>query len=337
MKQPNPTRRTLLSAGIAGAATLAAPMFIRNARAQSLVKVSYQTGWLAQAEHGGYYQALATGLYRDAGLDVDIRKGGPQMNVNAIFLAGNVDFCESDSFRMLAFAQEQLPGVAVAAFFQKDPRVLLSHPGMGNDSLPALKGKPVLIATAGRQTYWLWLKSKFGFTDEQSRPYTFNIAPFLNDKQSTMQGFITSEPFAVREAGVKPVIHLLADQGFDNYSSVLCASPKMIQDRPDVVKRFVDATIKGWASYLHGNPAPGNALIQKQNPEMSDAKLAYAIESIRQYGIVEGPETKTLGIGAMTDARWKRFYDEMSAAGAMPAGTDVKRAYTLRFVNQKVA
>jgi NitT/TauT family transport system substrate-binding protein len=336
MENPKFNRRTALAA-MASMATLAAPAFIRNARAQSLAKVSYQTGWLAQAEHGGFYQAHATGLYREAGLDVDIRKGGPQMNTNSIFLAGNVDFCESDSFRMLAFAQESLPGIAVAAFFQKDPRVLLSHPGVGNDSLAALKGKPVLVATAGRQTYWLWLKSRFGYTDEQIRPYTFNLAPFLADKQISMQGFITSEPFAAREAGIKPVIHLLADSGFDNYSSVLMAAPKMVQEKPDLVQRFVDATIKGWASYLHGDPAPANALIQKQNPEMSDAKLAYAIDVMKQYGIVETPETKALGIGCMSDARWKKFYDEMSGAGAMPAGTDVKRAYALKFVNRKVA
>jgi NitT/TauT family transport system substrate-binding protein len=336
MDQTKFTRRGALKA-MAAMSTLAAPAFIRNANAQGLTKVSYQTGWLAQAEHGGFYQAQATGIYRDAGLDVDIRKGGPQMNVNSIFLSGNVDFCESDSFRMLAFAQESLPGVAVAAFFQKDPRILLSHPGVGNDTLAALKGKPVLVATTGRQTYWLWLKTKFGFTDEQIRPYTFNMAPFLGDKQMSMQGFITSEPFAAREAGIKPVIHLLADAGFDNYSSVLLTSPKMAQEKPELVQRFVDATAKGWASYLNGDPSPANALIRKQNPEMSDEKLAYAISVMKQYGIVETPETKALGIGCMTDARWKRFYDEMSTAGAMPTGTDVKRAYTLKFVNRKIA
>jgi NitT/TauT family transport system substrate-binding protein len=330
------TRRRVLVA-LAGAATVASPLFGRDVRAQGLTKVSYQTGWLAQPEHGGYYQAAATGIYRDAGLDVDIRKGGPQLNTNAIFLAGNVDFCEFDSFRQLNFVNESLPGVAVAAYFQKDPRVLLSHPGSGNDTLAQLKGKPILVATAGRQTYWQWLKTRFGFTDDQIRPYTFNIAPFLADKQLSMQGYITSEPYAARQAGLDPVIHLLADSGFDNYGSVLLASPKMVKEQPALVQKFVDATAKGWESYLHGDPAPGNALIQKANPEMANDKIAYALDAMKKYGIVETSESKSLGIGTMSDARWKRFYDDMVAAGAQPAGLDVKRGYTLQFVNRKRA
>lgn len=328
------TRRLAL-ATVAGGALLAAPPFLRHALGQGLTKVVYQAGWVAQAEQGGFHQAQATDLYRQAGLDVEIRLGGPQLNVVPLFLAGKVDFCELDGFRMLNFVQESLPGVAVASIFQKDPRVLLSHPGVGNDSLPALKGKPILVATTGRQTYWQWLKTRFGYADEQIRPYTFNLAPFLADKQLSMQGLITSEPFALRQNGVDPVIHLLADSGFDNYQSVLAASPKMVQDRPDVVQRFVDATAKGWTSYLQGDPAPGNALIQKLNPDMSNDRLAYAIEAMRKYGLVETAETRSSGIGTMSNARWKRFYESMVAAGAQQAGLDVRRGYTLQFANRK--
>ena len=331
------SRRSALQAIAGGAAVLAAPAFVRDAHSQTPVKISYQTGWLAQPEHGGLYQALATGLYSAAGLDVDIRKGGPQMNVNTIFLAGNVDFCEFDSYRTFNFVNESLPGVAVASFFQKDPRVLLSHPGVGNDSLAQLKGKPVLVATTGRQTYWQWLKAKYGYSDEQIRPYTFNLAPFLADKTVSMQGYLTSEPFASRQAGVNPVIHLLADSGFDNYPNVMLAAPKMVKERPDVVQRFIDATAKGWETYLHGDPKPGNLLIQKSNPDMSDDKIAYAIDSMKKNGIIETAETKANGIGTMSDARWKRFYDEMVAAGAQPGGLDVKKGYTLQFVNKKRA
>ncbi|MET0542488.1 MAG: ABC transporter substrate-binding protein [Variovorax sp.] len=329
------TRRHALASLASGTALLAAPPFIRHAGAQSLTKVSFQTGWLAQAEHGGLYQALATGLYREHGLDVEIRMGGPQVNTVSLFMAGKTDFTEIDSFRTCSIALEKLPGVAVAAFFQKDPRVLMSHPGMGNEKLASLKGKPILVATAGRQTYWLWLKAKFGFTDEQIRPYTFNIAPFLADKNVTMQGYVTSEPFAARQAGVDPVIHLLADEGFDNYAGVMLASPKMVQEKPDVVQRFVDATAKGWASYLHGDPSAANKLIRSNNADMSDEKIAYAIDSMKKYGIVEGGEAKTLGIGGMSDARWKRFYDAMAAAGALAPGLDVKSGYTLQFVNKR--
>jgi NitT/TauT family transport system substrate-binding protein len=328
------SRRTSLKT-LAGAAALAVQPIVRIARAQSLTKVSYQTGWLAQAEHGGLYQAQATGLYQRAGLDVDIRMGGPQLNIMALFLAGKVDFVEADAFGTINLLSPSLPGVAVAAYFQKDPRILISHPGTGNDTLAALKGKPIYIATTGRQTYWQWLKAKYGFADEQVRPYTFSLAPFLADKNVSMQGYATSEPFAARQAGVEPVVHLLADSGYDNYSSVAITSPRMVQEKSDVVQRFVSATTKGWESYLHGDPSPGNSLIQKQNPEMGSDKLAFAIESIKKYGIVETADTRTLGIGTMSDARWKRFYDDMVAAGAQPAGLDIKRAYTLQFVNGK--
>ncbi|MDM0047038.1 ABC transporter substrate-binding protein [Variovorax dokdonensis] len=327
-------RRHVLGA-IGATALLAAPPFLRSGRAQSLTKLSYQTGWLAQAEHGGLYQAQATGIYRDHGIDLDIRMGGPQLNGVSLFVAGKCDFTEIDSFRMLSMAQEKLPGVAIASFFQKDPRVLMSHPGVGNDTLEALKGKPILVATAGRQTYWQWLKAKYGFTDEQIRPYTFNIAPFLADKNVSMQGYITSEPFAARQSGVSPVIHLLADSGFDNYSGLVVASPKMVQEKAELLQRFVDATAKGWASYLGGDPSPANKMIRTHNPDMSEEKIAYAIGALKQWGIVEGGDAKTLGLGAMTDARWKRFYDTMVAAGAQAGGLDVKSAYTLQFVGKR--
>lgn len=331
-----PRRRAIVAA--AGAALVAGlPAFHRRANAQGLTKVSFQTGWLAQAEHGGPYQALANGYYKDNGLEVEIRPGGPQVNVMQLFLSGSSDFAEADSFRAFAFAQEKLPAVAVASFFQKDPRILMSHPGAGNDSLASLKGKPLLVATAGRQTYWLWLKSRFGFTDDQLRPYAFSLAPWLVDKQVSVQGYLTSEPFNARKAGVEPVVHLLADQGFDNYQNTLIASPTMVKERAEVVKRFVDATAKGWASYLSGDPAPGNALIKKANPQMPDELLAYAVGAMNKYGIVESADTKAHGIGYMNEARWKKFYDAMVVAGAQPPNVDVKAAYTMQFVGAKRA
>jgi NitT/TauT family transport system substrate-binding protein len=335
MQSPKFTRRGAI--GLLGAgASLAAPAFLRTVNAQGLTKVSYQTGWLAQAEYGGWYQAVATGLYREAGLDVEIRKGGPQMNVNSIFLAGKADFADSDGLRILNFVREGLPGVAVAAFCQKDPRVLLSHPGVGNDSLAALKGKPVLVATSGRQSYWNWLKARYGYGDEQIRPYTFNIAPFLADKNVSMQGLVTSEPMEVRKAGVEPVVHLLADSGYDNYYLVLLTSPKLVAEKPDVAQRFIDATVKGWVSYLHGDPSPANALIKRDNPDMSDEKIAYGIATMKRTGLLESGDAATGGIGAMSDARWKRFYEGMVAAGAQAPGIDVKKGYTLQFVNKRV-
>jgi NitT/TauT family transport system substrate-binding protein len=327
------SRRTAL----ASLATLAAPAFIRHARAQGLTKVVYQTGWLPQPDKGGLYQALATGLYKEQGLDVEIRKGGPQLNVAQIFLAGKVDFADSDSFRVLNFVKEGLPGIAVAAFGQKPLTVLLSHPGSGHDTLASLKGQPLLVSTVGRQTYLQWLKAKHGFTDAQARPYTYSMAPFLADKGMSMEGFITSEPYELKRAGVDPVVHVLSEQGYQNYSNVMLAQPGLVKDQPELVQRFVDATAKGWDSYLNGDARLGNALIKQGNPDATDEKIAYAMAAMKKHGIFDSDDVKKGGLGAMSDAQWQRIYDGLVASSAMPAGLDIRKGYTLRFVNKRVA
>jgi len=324
------------SLGLFGAAAAAATLPAPALRAQTLDKFSYQTNWRAQAEHGGFYQAVATGIYRKYGIEADIRMGGPQQDPNTLLVGGRVDAIMSNSFAGFNYAREGLPFVVVASVMQKDPQVLISHPGMGNDTLPALKGKPILIGAGGRSSYWPWLKSKFGFTDDQARPYTFNMAPFLADKTLSQQGFLSSEPFAIEQAGVKPVVHLLADYGFDNYQTTINTSWKLVNEKPDLVQRFVSASIEGWVSYLNGDPAPANALIKRDNPDMDDVKIAYAHKAMKDKGIVDSGDSKTLGVGCMTDARWKGFYEAMVASGAQPAGLDLSKAYTLRFVNKRV-
>jgi NitT/TauT family transport system substrate-binding protein len=320
-----------------GAAAVSPAIGLRPARAQTLDKVSYQTNWRAQAEHGGFYQAVATGLYKEHGLDVEVRQGGPQLDVNAMLLAGRADVVETDAFRVFNFARDNVPGLAIAALFQKDLRAILSHPGVGNDSLAALKGKPILIGAAGRTSFWQWLKARYGYSDEQVRPYTFNLAPFLADKTISQQGFITSEPFAMRQAGVDPVIHLLADNGFVNYPSIALILPKTAAEKPEVVQRFVDASVKGWKSYLSGDPAPANALIKRDNPDMTDDKIAYSIKVMRDSGVVGGGDAATLGIGALNAERWNGFYKDMVDCGALPGGWDVTKLFTTQFVNKKVA
>ena len=331
------SRRRVVGLMTLGGVAASAIVPVRRAHAQSLDKISYQTNWRAQAEHGGFYQALATGLYKEAGLDVEIRQGGPQLDVNAVLLAGRADVVESDAFRTFNFARDNVPAVAIAAVFQKDLRALLSHPGVGNDTLAALKGKPILIGAAGRTSFWLWLKAKYGYSDEQIRPYTFNFAPFLADKTISMQAFVTSEPFAIRQAGVDPVIHLLADHGFVNYSDILVCLPKTVTERKDAMQRFVDASMKGWKSYLTGDPAPANALIKSANPDMTDDTIAYAIKIMREAGIIGGGDAATLGIGALNADRWNGFYKDMVDCGALPGGWDVAKLMTTEFVNTKVA
>lgn len=300
--------------------------------------VTFGLDWMAEAEYGGYYQAAATGIYAKHGLDVTIRQGGPQVNHTQLLLAGRLDFniC-SNSFLALNFVKEKIPFRTVAAMFQKDPSVLIAHPGQGNDSFPALKGKPIMISADTRVGWWNFLKAKFGYSDSQIRPYTFNLAPFLANQQAIQQGFLGSEPFSIKQAsGETPVVLLVADAGFSGYASLIATSDKNIEGNPDLVKRFVDASIEGWYAYLFGDPAPANALIKQDNPEMTDALIAYGRESMKQHGILDAGEAARLGIGAMTAARWAAFYQATANEGLYPKGMDVSGAYTLKFVDQKV-
>jgi NitT/TauT family transport system substrate-binding protein len=298
-------------------------------------KVSLGTDWKAEAEHGGYYQAIATGIYAKYGLQVELRQGGPQVNHSQLLAAGRLDFDEEpNSFLPLNFVKEKIPMVAVAAMFQKDPMVLIAHTEAGYANLAALKGKPIMIGADTRVGPWLFLKAKFGFTDDQIRPYNFNIAPFMADKNAVQQGYLTSEPFLVEKAGGKPQVFLLANEGYATYASVIETSLKMVQEKPDLVQRFVNASIEGWYSYLYGDPSPANALIKKDNPEETDELLAYAIKKIKENGVVDSGDSMKLGIGAMTDDRWKAFHAVMSQQGLYAPDLDVKKAYTLQFVNK---
>jgi NitT/TauT family transport system substrate-binding protein len=306
-----------------------------SVRAQD--KVSFGTDWKAEAEHGGYYQAIAAGIYKKHGLEVTLRQGGPQVNHAQLLAAGRLDFNEApNSFISLNFVNESIPMVAVAAMFQKDPSVLIAHPGVGNDSLAALKGKPIMIGADTRVGWWLFLKAKFGYTDDQIRPYNFNVAPFLVDKQAVQQGYLTSEPFVIEQQGVKPVVFLIADAGYTSYGSIIQTSKKLIEEKPELVQRFVDASIEGWYSYLYGDPAPANALIKKDHPEMTDEILAYAVARIKQAGIVDSGDTQQRGIGAMNDGRWQDFQQVMAEQGLYPKTLDYRKAYTLQFVNKRV-
>ena len=325
------TARTFLGIGIALGAALA---LCRGTAAET---VNFGTDWKAEAEHGGFYQAIATGIYQRHGLEVTLRPGGPQVNHAQLLAAGVLDFnIASNSFVPLNFVQENIPMVAVAAIFQKDPSVLIAHPGQGADSLAALKGKPIMIGSDTRVTSWQFLKQKFGYTDDQIRPYSFSVAPFLADPQAIQQGYLTSEPFMIEKEGVHPVVMLLADAGYQGYGALIETSDKLVRDKPDLVQRFVDASIEGWYSYLYGDPTPGNALIKRDNPEMTDALIAYGIGKMKEYGVIDSGDAKTSGIGAMNEARWRDFFAAMVKAGLYPADLDFRRAFTVQFVNKKV-
>ena len=302
-------------------------------------KVTFQTNWLAQAEHGGYYQAVADGTYAACGLDVTIAQGGPQVSGRPLMLAGKIDFyMGGNMLQAFSAVQENIPVRIVAATFQKEPQVLMSHPGQGLDTWEDLKkAEQYILGDEGFQSYFQWMISEFGFDAAKRVPYTFNPAPFIANKMSVQQGYVTSEPYAVeQEGGFVPNQFLLADQGFDAYATTIETMQETIDKRPDVVKCFVDGSAKGWYNYLYGDNKAANELIKKDNPDMTDEQIAFSIEQMKKFGIVDSGDTEKLGIGAMTDERMKSFYDKMVAAKVMPADIDIKKAYTLDFVNKGV-
>jgi NitT/TauT family transport system substrate-binding protein len=332
--------RTLIAAAVFAAAAVCGAIGPGGAigpLSAAAETVNFGTDWKAEAEHGGYYQAIATGIYKKYGLDVHLRPGGPQVNHAQLLAAGVLDFnIASNSFVPLNYVQQNVPMVAVAAIFQKDPSVLIAHPGQGDDNLAALKGKPIMIGSDTRVTSWQFLKQKFGYTDDQIRPYAFSVAPFLADPHAIQQGYLASEPFTIAKAGVNPVVMLLADAGYSSYGALIETSQKLVHDNPDLVQRFVNASIEGWYSYLYGDPKPANELIKRDNPEMTDELLANARDKMKEYGIIDSGDAKTNGIGAMTEARWRDFFETIVKAGVYPADLDFRRAFTLQFVNKKI-
>jgi NitT/TauT family transport system substrate-binding protein len=306
------------------------------AAARGQDRVAFGLDWKAEAEYGGFYQALATRLYAKRRLDVTIEEGGPQVNHMMLLMAGRLDF-NLGGGRAVEFAQENLPFLAVAAIFQKDLSVLIAHPDAGNDSFAALKGKPIMIGADTRVGWWRFLAAKFGYDDSQIRPYTFNLAPFLTDKKAIQQGYASSEPYLIRkESGIEPVVLPLSAAGYQGYGNIIATSAKLIRDRPDLVQRFIDASIEGWYSYLYRDPAPANRLIMKANPEMPADLIEFGRNAMIARGIVDSGDAETLGIGAMTDARWQGFYRAMTAVGVYKPGIDLAKAYTTRFVNKRV-
>ena len=304
--------------------------------ASNRTRIVFMTDWKAQAEHGGFYQALAEGLYAARGLDVTIRAGGPGVNVPQILAGGAADFAiGSNNFIALNLLREGAKFRAIMAVFQKDPQVLITHPRDDVKSIADMKGKPMLIGDAGTVTFWPWLKAKFGFEDSQIRKYTFNLGPFLTDKNAIQEGYLSSEPYAIEmEGGFVPQVFALADEGYPGYSNMVLVPQAWIDERPEIVQAFVDATMEGWMHYLYGNPDAANALIKKDNPEMTDALIAQAIIKLREHGIALSGDAERLGLGAMTDARWKEFFEIMSSQGLYDSTLVYSDAYTLQFVNK---
>ena len=304
----------------------------------ALDKVTFGTNWLAEAEHGGFYQAVVDGTYAKYGLDVTILPGGPQANNGLLLPTGKIDFyMGGNMLQAFSAVEEKIPSIVVAGFFQKDPQCILSHPGVGHDSFDSLKTAPIFVAKEGLASFYRWMVSADGFSEDMVKPYTYNTGPFIADKSSAQQGYATSEPNEVmQQAGFKPNVFLLADQGFSTYATTIETRLDLVEKSPDLVQRFIDASAIGWYKYLYGDRSMANAAIKKDNPDITDQELDFAVETMKADGIVDSGDTLANGIGAMTDARQKDFYDKMAKAGVVAAGLDYTKAYTLQFVNKKV-
>jgi NitT/TauT family transport system substrate-binding protein len=305
----------------------AAALYVPRAFAQE--KITILTSWYAQAEHGGFYQGVAKGIYKKYGLDVTVKMGGPQVNGLQLMAAGQADFIMGYDFAALKAIEQGIPVVVVGASFQQDLQGMLAHEDVAN--LGALKGKTILVAGSGRTTWWPWLKAKYGYSDEQVRPYTFNLQPFFADKALAQQGYLSSEPLAAEKAGIKAKFFLFANDGYPPYGSPIVTMQKTVKEKPDVVAKFVRASIEGWKSYLE-DPAPGNAMIKKDNPNMTDEQIAYGVAKLKEYKILSGGDASKMGMGVMTDERWKKTFDYMVSSGLLKADVDYKQAYTTQFV-----
>lgn len=315
----------LIATAVAGANVLAgsfAPAFAAD-------KVTFLTSWFAQAEHGGFYQAKATGLYEKAGLDVTIRMGGPQLNGSQLLLAGDVDFIMGYDIQVLKGRQQNLPLVTVASSFQFDLQGIMTHDDVAD--LASLKGRPILIAGTSRLTFWPWLRARYGYTDDQIRPYTFNLQPFFADKTAAQQGYPSSEPYQAEQQHEKVKFFLLADDGYPPYGSTIVTTEKMIAEKPDVVARFVKASLEGWRDYMK-DPAPANALIKADNPKMSDGQIAFAIDRLKEMKAIDRGDAATLGTGVITADRYKQIYDFLVAGELLDPKVDWRKAFDDRFV-----
>ena len=327
------TRPTALRLGLLATATSCAALLAGAATAQNTA-VTFGTNWVAQAEHGGFYQSVADGTYAACGLDVTILPGGPQVNNTALLLAGRIDFYMGGHLDAYFAVNEGLPLVNVMASFQKDPQVLMTHPGKV-DSFAGMQEAGLTMIVQDAATYYEWMKAAYGFTDEGRQPYTFNSAPVRANPDSAQQGYLSSEPYAIlQETGIEVDTWLIADAGYSGYSTTIQTMQETVDERPEVVKCFVEGSILGWYNYLYGDNSAANALILSDNPDMTQDKIDYAITAMIENGIVDSGDTLELGIGAMTEERSAAFYQAMVEAGVLPEGLEYQKAYDLTWINQ---
>ncbi|PQO24107.1 nitrate ABC transporter substrate-binding protein [Rhodobacteraceae bacterium WD3A24] len=301
-------------------------------------EVRFGTNWLAQGGHGGFYQALADGTYAEYGLDVEIVEGGPQMNNRPMLPAGRLDFLMAGNL-LLSFdnVRNDIPTTVVAAFFQRDPQALMSHAGVYEDFADLANAPTVLLSRDGQFSFWQWLVDEHGFRDEQLRPYGFNIAQFLQDEEIVQQAYATAEPLYAAAEGAEVDTYLLAEQGWNTYATTIETRTELVENDPDLVQRFVDASIIGWYNFLYGDRSAAYDLIMEENPEQSVEKLDAEVAQMMDLGIVDSGDAREHGIGALDLDRVAAFHDLAVNSGIIEEGAlDPGAVATDQFVNNGV-
>ncbi len=322
-----PTRRSALK--LAAGATLAGAAILSPRRARAATKIRVLTNFYPEPDHGGYYQALATGLYEKAGLDVEIKPGGPQVNGLQLLTGGETDVLMGSSIGALGALERGAPLVVIMCNFQIDPQVVVTRKDI--NSLADLKGHKILVTTTGRASYWLWLKKKYGFTDDQVAAYTGNFQPFVTDPTVALGGVVWSEPFHIRKAGADVKYFLLANEGYPPYGYPMITMRPFLDANREAVANFVRASVEGWKSFYY-DPAPALAVIKRERPDASDEWLSYAIGALKELKFLNRGDAEKGGIGIMTDERWKQLADFMLSADMLKPTTDWKSVYTTEFV-----
>lgn len=269
-------------------------------------KFTLLTNWYAQAEHGGFYEAQAKGLYKQAGLDMTIKMGGPQVNVMQLLAAGQADCTIGDNGQALETWQSGAHAMTVATVFQHSPTVFISHDKV--TSPQQLQDKTFLLATEAYTSFWPWAKSTLGYEHTKIRPYTFSVQPFLADNNLVQQGYVTSEPFSVEKGGKPFYVYPLSDWGYPPYGNSIICMADTVKKRPAALAAFIKASMQGWKEYLQ-DPTAGNVLIHKDNPRMGADQIAFGIAQMKKYQLVTGGDAQTMGIGIITVPRLKETWD----------------------------
>ena len=319
------SRRDALAGGLAAGGAIV----WRPRRARANAKVRLLTNWFAEPEHGGFYHAVATGLYDKAGLDVELRQGGPSLNVMQLLAGGEADVVMSYDIQIMTASEKGIPVKAIFTCFQFDLIGLLTRPDV--NSLAELKGRKVYFAGSGYSTYWPWLKQKYGYTDDMAGPKASNLQTFITDPTSAVAGYITSEPYVAEQHNIATKFFLFANDGYPTYANTMATTADFIKNNPDAVAAFTRASLEGWKAYMQ-DPTAGNALIKKINTNMDDGQINFGLKKIREVKAIESGDAATMGIGVITPERWQKTRDFLVSANLLAAGTDTTQSMTTQFV-----